>query len=54
MAKEIKVGLVNEARTQVTEANIASTMCSGTQREYATPENCLLIEKAGYENMESQ
>ena len=37
MAKEIRVGLVNEARTQVTEANIASTMGSGSLRVFATP-----------------
>ena len=53
MAKEIKVGLVNEARTQVTEANIASTMGSGSLRVFATPAMCCLMEKAASDLMDS-
>ena len=46
MAKEIKVGLTNEVKTTVTEANIASTMGSGCLRVFATPAMCCLMEKA--------
>ena len=53
MAKEIRVGLVNEARTQVTEANIASTMGSGSLRVFATPAMCCLMEKAASDLMDS-
>lgn len=53
MAKEIRVGLVNEAKTQVTEANIASTMGSGSLRVFATPAMCCLMEKAASDLMDS-
>ncbi len=53
MDKEIKVGLVNEAKTIVTEENIASTMGSGCLRVFATPAMCCLMEKAASELMDS-
>ncbi len=53
MDKEIKVGLVNEAKTIVTEKNIASTMGSGCLRVFATPAMCCLMEKAASELMDS-
>ncbi len=53
MDKEIKVGLVNEAKTIVTEENIASTMGSGCLRVFATPAMCCLMEKAASDLMDS-
>ena len=53
MEKEIKVGLVNEAKTVVTEENIASTMGSGCLRVFATPAMCCLMEKAASDLMDS-
>ena len=53
MTKEIKIGLVNEARIKVTEANIASTMGSGSLRVFATPAMCALMEKAASDLMDS-
>ena len=53
MAKEIKIGLANEASATVTEENIASTMGSGCLRVFATPAMCCLMEKAASELMDS-
>ena len=53
MVKEIKIGLTNEAKTIVNEANIASTMGSGCLRVFATPAMCCLMEKAASELMDS-
>lgn len=53
MAKEIKVGLTNEVKATVTEANIASTMGSGCLRVFATPAMCCLMEKAASDLMDS-
>lgn len=53
MANEIKVGLTNEVKATVSEANIASTMGSGCLRVFATPAMCCLMEKAASELMDS-
>lgn len=43
---ELKAGLVGTATTIVTEANIASTMKSGSLAVFATPAMCALMEEA--------
>ena len=53
MAKEIKIGLTNEVKATVNEANIASTMGSGCLRVFATPAMCCLMEKAASDLMDS-
>ena len=46
---EIKVGMKNEASEQVTEANTARAMGSGSLPVYATPAMTCLMEKAATE-----
>ena len=43
---ELKAGLVGTATTTVTEANIATTMKSGSLAVFATPAMCALMEEA--------